>query len=106
MYNQNLTNVGLNTLTTSVPTAGPYSIKGKLTLPTYTDDGSTGTSAVVTTVNQNGSPIYTGLAGAEGFYTTFLAAAGDTITVVFTSSATVDQAPNAVKATIGLTSGQ
>lgn len=106
MYNQNFTSTGLTTNTFSIPTAGPYSIRGKTTLPTNTDDGNTGTSACVTTINQNGSPIYTGLPGAEGFYTTFLAAAGDVMTVVFSSGATIDQPLNTIKCSFGVSSGQ
>jgi hypothetical protein len=106
LYNQNFTNVGLNTLSFSLPTAGPYFVDGKLSLPTNTDDGAAGTSSCVVTVNQNGSPIYVGLPGAEGFHCTLLAAANDAITVVFSSANAIDQAPNAVKATIGCSSGQ
>lgn len=106
MYNKNLTNVGLNTLSFSLPEAGPASVKGKLTLPQLYDDGATGQSLVVVTVKQNGTTIYTGLPGAEGFYVNFLGALGDAMTVAFASSAAIDQDPNAVKASVGFTSGQ
>jgi hypothetical protein len=106
VFNQNFTNVGLNTLSFSIPTAGPYSLSGKLSLPTNTDDGATGQSSCVVTINQNGSPIYVGLPGAEGFYKNFLGAANDAMQVVFSSSNPIDQPNNAVKATVGCSSGQ
>lgn len=102
-FNQNAAIGGLNTYSVIVPNAGPYAIKGKLTLPTIVGGG--GASSCVVTVNQNGSPVYTGVAGAEGYFTTLNCAVGDTIAVVLSSAAAVDQALNAVKATVGITQG-
>ena len=106
MYNQNLTNVGINTLSYSLPEAGPANVRGKLTLPQLYDDGSQGQSAVVVTVKQNGTTIYTGLPGAEGFRVDFLGAAGDAMQVIFASAAAIDQDINVVKASVGFSSGQ
>jgi len=98
MYNQNASFAGLGTFICVPPSsAGSFFVKGKLTLPQISEDGNTGASSVVVTVNQNGSPVYTGPAGAEGFYAAFGVAANDAITVVLSSSNPVDAALNAVK---------
>lgn len=102
-FNQNIESQGLNTISTTVPYAGLYSVSGKITLPTLVD--GSGASSLVITVNQNGSPVYTGLAGAEGFYTTLNCAALDVIAVVPSSSAAVDAALNAIKLVISITQG-
>lgn len=101
---QNLAFAGLGTFTTVIPVAGPYFLKGKISLPTISQGA--GPSSCLVTINQNGSPIYTGIAGAEGFYKDFLAAANDTMTVVLTSAAAADQPVNAIKTAISLGSGQ
>jgi hypothetical protein len=108
-YNQTFTNVGLNTLSFSIPTTAaglPCVCFGSLSLPQGYDDGGLGTSAVVVTVAQNASTIYTGLAGAEGFRVNFLAAGGDAMTVAFSSAAAIDQPLNAVKAVVGCCTAQ
>jgi hypothetical protein len=108
-YNQNFTNVGLNSLSFGIPSTAaglPCFLDGKLTLPQLSEDGATGQSQVVVTITQNGSNIYTGLPGAEGFHVNFLAAGGDAMVVTFSSSAAIDQPLNAVKASIGCSSGQ
>lgn len=102
-FNQNSAMAGLNTYTVIVPNAGPYVIRGKLLLPTIV--GGAGPSSCVTTVNVNGSPVYTGNAGAEGFMTTTNCAAGDTITIVTTSAAAADQPLNAIKMSIAISQG-
>lgn len=111
-YSQNLTSVGLNTLTFAAPSTGPFVVSGKLTLPTISQDDldtagltTDGTSQVVVTVAQNGSTKYTGLAGAEGFKVNLSCTAFDVITVTTASSAAIDQPINVVKATIGFSSG-
>lgn len=103
-FAQNSTSCGLTTNTFTAPVAGPYFIKGKVTLPTITTAGYL--SSCVVTINVNGSPIYTGAAGAEGFYTTTTCAANDVIAVVFSSGLATDAALNAIKATIALGLGQ
>lgn len=101
--NQNLSFAGLGTFTTILPIAGPYFFEGKLSLPTLTTAGVQ--SACVVTVNQNGSAKYTGTAGAEGFKVDLLCAANDTVTIVLSSAAAIDQLPNMVKATIAIGQG-
>lgn len=103
IYSQNLVFNGLGTLSTTVPAAGLYFFDGHLSLPTLTDGG--GVSSVVVVINQNGSPVYTGSAGAEGFYTTLNCAANDVIAFVFSSAAAADQGLNVIKATISIGSG-
>lgn len=93
---------GLMTATTSVNAAGTYDIIGSLTLPGITK-GSTANSQVVATIKQNGSTIFTGQAGAEGFMITGLTcAAGDTISVQLSSGAAVDQGLNLIKCTVAI----
>jgi hypothetical protein len=103
-FNQNIESVGLATISTTVPYAGPYFVKGKLTLPTLV--GGSAASSILVTINQNGSPVYTGLAGAEGFYKNLSCAAYDVIAVVFSSSVTTDQALNVMKSVISIGQGQ
>jgi hypothetical protein len=91
---------GLNTYSVSVPSAGIYEIRGNVTHPTAQDSGLM--SSVVVTVNQNSSPIYTGIAGARGFRVNALCALNDTLSVVLSSSAPVDQGLNVIKTTIAI----
>lgn len=100
-FNQNLTFAGLGTLSITVPLAGPYFVEGKTSLPSLPKGDAT-PSAVVATVKQNGSTIYTGQAGAEGFRIDVACAANDVIAMQFTSGAAVDQGLNVVKTTIAL----
>jgi hypothetical protein len=103
-FNQNIESVGLNTVSVTVPYAGPYFVKGKVFLPTLVDAGIA--SSVVITVNQNGSPVYTGLAGAEGFYVDVSCAANDILAVVPSSGVSTDALANAVKLRISIGQGQ
>jgi len=101
---QNLEFNGLGTYTMITTVAGPYFVKGNVSLPTLVGGG--GASSVVVTVNQNGSPKYVGLPGAEGFYTDLLCAANDVIAVVFSSAAAADQPLNVIKSSISIGFGQ
>lgn len=93
---------GLQSQTTSVTNAGNYTIKASLTLPTI-GQGDPADSQCITTVTQNSSLIYTGLAGSRGFQLLNVpCAAGDTITVAMSSSAAVDQGLNVVKCTVAI----
>jgi hypothetical protein len=105
-FNQNIESTGLNTVSTTVPYAGPYFVKGKFTIPSLVGEDSNSASSLVVTVNQNGSPVYTGSAGAEGFYTDISCAAYDVIAIVLSSSAAVDAVINAVKAVYSIGQGQ
>lgn len=92
----------LGTVTTPIATDGPYEIIGSLTLPSISQ-GNTANSAVVATISQNGSPIYTGAAGAKGFMISGIqCVAGDTISVALSSAAAVDQGLNVIKCTIAI----
>lgn len=101
-FSQNQTVGGLVSITTSIPQAGTYPVTGKLSLPQLYDDSGTNQSQVVVTLSQNGSTIYTGAAGAEGFAKTLSCAAGDTVTVAMTSTNANDALPNQVKTTISI----
>lgn len=103
-FSVNLSSQGLTTVTVGAPETATYHIEGKLTLPTVTT-GATANSAVVVVVNVNGSPVYTGLAGAEGFATSPACTAGDTITIVTSSAAAVDQQSNSIRSTISIWEG-
>lgn len=103
-FNQNIESTGLNTISVTVPYAGAYFVKGKFMIPTLVDGG--GASSLVITVNQNGSPVYTGNAGAEGFYTNISCAANDVIAMVLSSSAAIDAVNNAVKVRYSIGQGQ
>lgn len=94
----NLVFQGLGTLTLTAPTAGPYFVEGQSTLPTLSNGG--GASALVVTVNVNGSPKYVGAAGASGFKARLDCAALDVITVVFSSAAAVDAQKNVIKTAV------
>lgn len=103
---QNLSICGLGTVTWVCPAATTLLLDGKLSLPQLTDDGGSGASAALMTINQNGSPVYTGQAGAEGFRVNNITAAlNDTFTFVLTSSAAVDQLTNAIRGVIAISSG-
>ena len=103
-YNQNVSLVGLNSFTWIAPVAGPAFFDGKISVPTVVGGG--GASQVVTTITQNSTNVYTGLAGAEGFHLDLTCALNDSIVIAFTSSAAPDQPLNAVKAVIAIGSGQ
>lgn len=99
---QNLTVTGLGTFALPITSTGQWNVKGKITLPSISE-GNTVNSSIVVTMNINGgSTLYTGVAGAEGFETGSSATAGDTLNVILTSAATVDQGLNTVKTTISL----
>jgi len=103
-YSQNFVFAGLGTLSFEVPDAGPFFVDVKSTIPTLTAGG--GISALVITINLNGSPVYTGAAGAQGAYVVFSVAAKDVITVVFSSAAIPDQGLNVIKSTISVGYGE
>ena len=81
-------------------------IAGKISLPTI-GEGASGNSQVVVNIDVNGgSPFYTGNAGDEGFQTGYSATAGDTVHIVLTSAAAVDQGLNLIKTTVSVYGGQ
>lgn len=94
---QTVTGLGTTTLP-AVPTTGRYAIEGKITLPLISQGA--GKSSVVAVVNVNGTPVYTGGAGAEGFRVAPFCNAADVISIVLSSSAAADLGLNIIKATI------
>lgn len=100
-YGQNLVfnDLGTFTLLASAPFAGLFEFDGKISLPLPTGSGQ---SSVLAVVKQNGSTVYTGIAGASGFNTSITCAAGDAITVVLSSSAAVDQPINTIKTVVAV----
>ena len=95
---------GLRTTAVPYTVAGPLELIGKLTLP-RASQGSAGASTVVVTVNQNGTPVYAGLPGADGFKTGVNVTLGDVITIVTSSSSPIDQQLNAVKTIVAIWEG-
>ena len=101
-YNMNQTVTGLGTIATvTVPTTDRYTLSGKISVPKL-PKGSLANSSVVAVINVNGSPIYTGQAGAEGFESSPFCSAGDIITVVLSSANVVDQGLNVIKTTLSI----
>ena len=112
---------GLGTWTYTVVTAGLYSVKTNFTIP-YQPAGSSnnsastaGQSGLTITLKQNTTTLVTaGGSSANptpnqptlGASTTINAAAGDTISVVTSSSNAVDQGLNAIKGIVNLYSGE
>jgi hypothetical protein len=103
-FNQSGELAGLNTYTVSVPTAGAYSIGWKNYLPRLSQGGTQ--SSLVVTINQNGSPVFTSTAGADGGSFDLICASGDSITLVTSSSAAGDQALNLIKTQVAFSGGQ
>lgn len=89
----------------TAPQADIYNITGTVTLPTLTMTSATTPSAVIVTVNKNGTPVFISTAGDRGFSTGVNAAQGDVITVVLSSTLASDAAPMAVKSTISVSEG-
>lgn len=103
-YSQNLAFSGLGTVTVKVPNTDVYSVSGKIELPTISSGSSQ--SAVVVVVNKNGSPVYTGATSSRGFQTVVSCTAGDTLTIVLSSAATVDQSLNVIKSVMSIDQGE
>lgn len=103
-YAQNLVVNGLGTTSVTIPVADDIFVEGHMSLPTLTNGG--GVSAALVVINKNGSPVYTGQAGAEGFRADIACAAGDVIAVVISSSAPADLPLNVIKTTMSIGSGE
>lgn len=107
-YSQNFAISGIETLTVVIPVAGNFTLSGKIKLPRLSQSDPTDPnyltypSAVVTTIKQNGSTIFTSNAGQDAFSIPILASALDSFTVALTSSAAQDQVLNAVSAVISI----
>ncbi len=107
-YSQNFAISGLETLTIVMPVAGNFVLSGKIKLPRLSQDDPSDPdfldypSAVVTTIKQNGSTIFTSKSGADGFSIPILAALSDSFTVALSSAALQDNVLNAVSAVVSL----
>jgi len=104
-YGQSLVFNGLGTLSVVANDyVGPMEVNVQSTIPTLVNGG--GVSALVITIKQNASTLYTGTAGATGAQFLIPAiASGDTISVVFSSAAAADQGLNVIKSVVSLSSG-
>ena len=104
-YVQNATYSGLGTFAVmSAPEAANYHFQLKMSLPTISEGHATN-SQVICLVKKNGSTVYTGNAGDEGFNFGLTLAANDAITLVLSSSAPVDQGLNRIKTNISISEG-
>jgi hypothetical protein len=105
-YSQRFTISGLETLTIVMPLAGTFTLAGKIRLPRLAATDPTDPnflsypSAVVTTIKQNGTTIFTSTAGADGFSIPIEAALNDSFTVALTSSSAQDEVLDAVSAQV------
>lgn len=102
ILNQSYVNVGLDTMTYTVPTTGNYNAKFEVT-----EIPPSGLSIVI---NNGGSPIFTAPTigqsqSAIQFKFSFQATAADVITIVLTSAAASDQPINNVKSIISIGQG-
>ncbi len=104
-FSQTLEFNGLGTIDQVVTEDGNYYVESKSTIPTIST-GST-PSALVTVIKQNGSTLFTSDAGQNGAYlNNIICAAGDTLSVTYSSTAAVDKVLNAVKSAIIVGSNQ
>src|ERR1700686_4439777 len=97
---------GLQTFVFSAPSTDNYTISGTLELPTAQSLGTNIASGVVTTVKKNSSTIYTSNPGDKGFLVGIAATAGDTFSIILSSSVTQDSVQNAVKCTVSISEGE
>ncbi len=118
---QTTTVTGLQTFVFSVPNTDSYTIQGTLQIPNIVPSVTTGpgggagtgagggpqvNSQVVTTVKHNTTTLYTSNPGDRGFMIGTAAAAGDTISVILSSSLPQDQQPQAIQCTIAISEGE
>jgi hypothetical protein len=107
-YSQNFAISGLETLTIVMPIAGAFTLSGKFKLPRQSQSDPSDPNylsyvpALVATIKQNGTTIFTSTAGADGFSIPILAALSDSFTIALTSTAAEDEVLNAVSAVISL----
>lgn len=114
-FSLNMSISGLGSQSITMPVAGLLTVDGKLSLSLESQDVSqpappssppnsapSGASQCVVTINQNGSPMYTGIAGATGFNKELQVAVGDVIAIVLSSSAAPDQGLNVIKGVVAL----
>lgn len=91
---------GLGTLTfPAVPNAGTYQVKVKSSLPQRVDGN---VSQLVIDIKKGGVSQVASVAGSTGDEANLQLAAGDVITVVFSSAASVDSGLNVIKSVCSL----
>lgn len=104
-FSQTLVFQGIGTASVVVPNAGTYVVESKSTIPTSVAGSSA--SSLVSTIKLNASTILASVAGAQGARSVVTGvAAGDTLSVVYTSAAAVDNALNAIKSVISIYQGE
>ena|ERR1700677_3141371 len=93
--------VGLGTFSFVALETGPKTLEGKITLPEL-DKGSANNAQVIVTVNINGgSPVYTGMATAQGFKSGgYALSVGDVFNVIYSSSQIGDTGLNIIRSVI------
>ena len=97
---------GLQTFVFSCPDTNNYTVNCTLTLPTAQSLGTNVASGVVTTIKHNSTTIYTSQPGDKGLQVAVGATAGDTLSVILSSSVAQDQVINAVRCTVGIWEGE
>ena len=118
---QTTTVTGLNTFIFNCPDTTQYNVQCTLQLPnivpavsTYGSGGGAGTgtgggpqvnSQVVTVIKHNSSTVLTSNAGDRGVMTNIQATAGDTISVILSSSLAQDEQSQAIQCTIAISEG-
>lgn len=107
-FSQSYSISGLETLTIVMPVAGNFTLSGKIKLPRLSQTDPTDPnflsypSAVIATIKQNGTTIFTTSAGSDGFSIPILSAAQDTFTVQLSSSSPQDEILNSVSAVVSI----
>lgn len=105
-YSQTLIFQGLGTISITAPFAmDSLVVESKSSIPTLTNGG--GVSALISTVKQGSSTILASSAGASGVRAVVPnVAAGDVISIVYTSANAVDAALNVIKSQISIFQGE
>lgn len=103
-FKQNTAFSGLGTISFIAPAAQVYKFEAHIQLPNSSFSGLD--SAVIVTINKNGSPVYVGSKAAQGFEVSIDLLTSDTVTIVLASAASADQPKNVVKSMISISSGE
>ena len=118
--NLSTTVTGLGTTVIGIPNTDVYTVQCTLQLPNIVPSASpgagggagTGTgggpqvnSQVVTVIKHNTTTLYTSNAGDRGAMIGFSASAGDTLSIILSSSLLQDEQTNAVQCTIAVYEG-
>jgi hypothetical protein len=111
---------GLQTYLIDVPNTDSYVVNVTNTLPTITTTGNVGSgagsqpvltstpalqSSLITTIKHNSSTVYTSNAGDKSAYAVISATAGDSISIITSSSNAADEAINAIRSSISISEG-